>query len=215
MKIKILSFSCEIEALKNNNLFLHELAKNYPGALWVSYLKKRCMFDLEFQTIDKTAQLVSSGKVDPKTVAVFQHNRDKEADQLIDLGALPFYLSMYESPLYCGEFYDLIEKYAEKFHHVKIFGASLYESNNISQAFFPCFSQEQLRSTQGYLSWSERRFSSMVMGNKYVLTKSFGKYHNWQDRMWWILKFIRQAIKGPRLPKKIEIRNNQLAKPRF
>jgi hypothetical protein len=99
MKIKILSFSCEIEALKNNNLFLHELAKNYPGALWVSYLKKRCMFDLEFQTIDKTAQLVSSGKVDPKTVAVFQHNRDKEADQLIDLGALPFYVSLYESPL--------------------------------------------------------------------------------------------------------------------
>jgi len=215
MKIKILSFSCEIEALKNNNLFLPELAKDYPGALWVSHLKSRCRFNLEFQTIDKTVQLIKSGKVDPKTVAVFQHNIDKEADQLINLGALPFYLSMYESPLYCGEFYDFIEEYANKFHHVKIFGASLYQSDNICQAYFPCFSQEELRLTKGYLGWSERHFSSMVMGNKYVLTKSFVKYQNWRDRIWWILKFTRQYIKGPRLPKKIEIQNNQLQDFRY
>ena len=215
MKITILSFSTEIVELRNNNIFRFKIAEKYPGALWVHYLKKRCQFDLEFQTIDVTLQLIKDRKVDPSSVAVCQHNLDKEAEQLIGLGAHPFLLSMFESPLYCGEFYDLIERNVRKFHHVKIFGANCIQIKNISQAFFPCFSLKELSNHQQTLKWDERKFASMVMGNKYVLTSELSSYRNYQDKIWWILKYIRQYINGPKLPKKIQVCNIQLQDARY
>jgi hypothetical protein len=214
-KIKILSFSCEIKKLRNNNIFLLKNAQKYPGALWIYYLKSRCQFDLEFQTIDLTLKLIKDGKVDPSSVAVFQHNIDKEAEELIGHGAHPFFLSMYESPLYCGKFYDSIERQIKKFHHVKIFGAHSTQIQNLSQAFFPCYSLEELSFQQQTPKWDKRGFASMVMGNKYVLTRPFSSFKDYQDRIWWVLKFIRQYIKGPTLPKKIHVANTQLQDARY
>lgn len=215
MKIKILSFSSEIDHLKNNNIFCQKISQKYPGTLWVNFLKRRCPFNFEFQTADKTLTLINEGKVDPASVAVFQHNLDEEAIQLINQGAIPFLLSMYESPLYCGEFYDSIASHARKFHHVKIFGANLYKIENLSQAYFPSFSRNKLEPIKQISSWNERRFGSMVMGNKYVLSRPFYTYKNWQGWCWWLLKFLRQSLKGPKLPKSIDISKIQLQDMRY
>jgi hypothetical protein len=215
MKIKILSFSYEIHDLRDNRIFFHKIAQQYPGALWISYLKKSCPFDLEFQTVDRTLKLVMAGKVDPSTVAVFQHNIDKEATKLIRLGAFPFLLYMHESPLYCGKFYDSINVNVKKFHHVKIFGANLFKIDNLSQAYFPCFDQSQLKKRKKEIYWKDRRFASMVVGNKYVLTRPLTSFKKYRDWGWWFLKRIRQYIKGPRLPKKINICEAQLQDARL
>ena len=214
MNIKILSFSSEIIELRNNQIFSLEIAEKYAGALWVSYLKNRCPFDFEFQTVDKTLELVRVKKVDPSSVLVFQHNLDKEAALLIRLGAFPFLLSMYESPLYCGKFYETINENLTKFHHVKIFGANLFKSGNLSQAYFPCFSRDKCRSYQ-QKEWMALRFASMVIGNKYVLTRPLYSFNNLEDWTWWFAKFIRQYFMGPKIPKKIDIRKTQLQDMRY
>ena len=187
MNIKILSFSCEIEDLRSNNIFFPEIAQKFPGALWVYYFKKRCTFDLEFQTADLTLTLIKAGKVDPTTVAVFQHNLDEEATQLIKLGAIPFLLSMYESPIYCGKFYDSINQNVTRFYHVRIFGSNLFKTNNISHAYFPSFSIVNLGINKQVSSWKDRYFASIVMGNKYVLTRPFYTFRNFQDWVWYFL----------------------------
>jgi hypothetical protein len=215
MIIKILSFTCEIQALKNNNIFSLKIAQKYPGALWVYYLKTKCQYDLEFQTIDITLNLIKNGMIDPGSVAVFQHNLDKDAEQLIKLGAHPFLLSMYESPLYSGKFYDSIDGLLGKYQHIKIFGANNYKDKNLSQAYFPSFSSKDLKSPKQCLSWNKRRFASMVMGNKYVLARPLSSYHNFQDRIWWFIKFIRQHIKGYKLSKKKDTYRDQLQDKRY
>jgi len=215
MTIKVLSFSCEIDDLRDGRIFSLEIAQQYPGALWVRALKNRCPFDFEFQTVDKTLQLIRDGNLDPRAVAVFQHNLDRDASKLIGLGALPFLLSMYESPLYCGEFYDLIELNTANFRYVKVFGSNLLNYRNCGQAYFPSFSQSELNIARRTSDWEMRKFSSMVMGNKYVLTKSLTSFHNIQDWIWWLLKFIRQVLNGHKLSSKLDIRQYQLQDARY
>ena len=215
MIIKILSFSAEIEDLRDNRIFSLEIVKKYPGALWVIALKNRCPFDFEFQTADKTLQLIRDGEVDPRSVAVFQHNLDPDAIELIGSGAFPFLISMYESPLYCGEFYDLIDFNAAKFRYVRTFGFNLFNYQNVYQAYFPSFSQSEINASQHASDWRGRKFASMVMGNKYVLTSPLTSFHNIRDWIWWLLKYIRQSVNGPRLPKKLDVRQNQLQDARY
>ena len=215
MEIKVLSFSSEIEDLRDNRIFSLEIAQKYPGASWVSALKSRCPFDFKFQTVDKTLKLISDGNLDPKTVAVFQHNLDHDASKLISLGAFPFLLSMYESPLYCGKFYDLLDDNAENFRYIKVFGSNHFNYQNFGQAYFPSFSQSEINVSQHASGWETRKFASMVVGNKYVLTKPMTSFHHIQDWLWWPLKYIRQFINGHKLPKKIDVRQYQLQDARY
>jgi hypothetical protein len=215
MNIKIIAFSSEIEELRNNQLFDAQIAGKFPGALWAFFFKNRCPFNLECQTVDKTLKLIRENKLDPSTVLVFQHGLDKESIELINLGAHPFLLNMYESPLYCSSFYDKVSDYLDIFHYVKIFGGKKFKNKKLSQAYFPCFSISKLESHQPTKDWDKRRFAIAVMGNKYVLTRPLFSFTYWQDWVWWFAKSIRQYISGPRLPNKIHINEIQLQDKRY
>jgi hypothetical protein len=122
---------------------------------------------------------------------------------------------MFESPLYCGEFYDTINDNIRKFNHIKIFGGNIYNIKNVSQAYFPCFSQTKLVPQQQYQDWKDRKFASMVMGNKYVLTRHLHTFNYWQDWIWWAFKSTKQYLKGPKLPKTINVQKIQLQDFRY
>jgi hypothetical protein len=53
------------------------------------------------------------------------------------------------------------------------------------------------------------------MGNKYVLTRPLTSFYNILDWIWWVLKYVRQLVNGPKLPKKIEVHHNQLQDARY
>lgn len=215
MSIKILSFSADVPSLKNNKLFNSDDAVRYPGSSWVTHIKKLLPHSLEFQTADFTLKLVESGKVDPKSVAVIQHNLDIECAKLINLGALPFLLTMYESPLYAGRFYDCLDGKSKIFLNRMVFGAKSINKPNTVQAYFPSFSNEQILSDYCESDWSKRKFSCMVVANKYVLTKSIFCMRGFGDIFWWIAKFLRRHISGLYLTKTIDLQRYQLQDKRL
>jgi hypothetical protein len=196
MTIAIIAFSADVAPLKKNQLFESEVVMHYPGSSLASYVKKNSPPGIKFMTADVALDLIKHHQLNPKSVAVIQHNLDPECLELIELGSFPLLLTMYESPLYAGRFYDNLLEVSNKFRHAMLFGGSLLGKSGIKQAYFPCFSKQDLSSQTQELDWVKRAFASMVVDNKYVLTKSISSMRGLDDLLWWLAKSIRKHTSG-------------------
>jgi Glycosyltransferase family 10 (fucosyltransferase) C-term len=215
MNIKVAAFSADVLVLKNNQLFEGDIAALYPGSSFASYVKKLCHSDVVFYTADVALDLVKRHQLNPQCVAVIQHNQDPECVELIELGALPLLLTMYESPLYAGKFYDNFFVSSSKFHNVMVFGGDSLNIQGARQAYFPCFSEDDLLCATPVIEWGKRRFASMVMGNKYVLTKPLSFASDYRDALWWLAKLFRNFMSNFELSKTINVEKFQLQDKRL
>lgn len=215
MNIKVIAFSADIPELKNNGLFDIEIAAKYPGASLSGYVKKICNSSFHFYTADVALALVKCNKLNPSSIAIVQHNQDSDCAELIKMGSLPLLLTMYESPLYSGIFYDKLLSNSFEFKHLMVFGGDLLDIPGSMQAFFPCFNADDLKFPVSIHDWSERKFASMILGNKYVLTKPITFATDFRDIAWWMMKKFRNLMGGFALSKSLNVEDLQLQDKRL
>jgi hypothetical protein len=138
----VISISAEISDLQNNRLFDLAVANRYPGSQWAHELRKVVDPSIAIITADIALNLIERRECDPRNVYVIQHGEDPISVALIARGAKPFLLTMFESPLYAGRFYDEIESISKKFAYVMAYGANYLP--NFIPIRFPSFSKNEL-----------------------------------------------------------------------
>jgi len=166
MKLAICS---DIFEFQSNRLLNLAWSDRYPGTGWVGMLNDKIK-DLgwEMASGDIALSHVNCGYWDAKDVWVIQELNATHGRALISLGARPFVLTGFESPLYAYEFYDDLSIIAPKFANRILFGGafSLFDGtagSNI-QLFFPNFDEQNL---PPLVPWIDRKQLVMVAANKY------------------------------------------------
>ena len=192
----ILCFSADVAALRNNNLFDGKVCNRFPGARWVSHLKERSRWPIEFLTADVALDKVKAELVDARDILIVQHNFDSECDALVSAGATLFLLTMFESPLYAPGFYNTIASASARCRWLLTFeGLASGFGNNI-HAYFPSFAASDVYFPNDAMPWRNRQHACMVVANKYVLTRLFCVDSGPVFMLWWLLKAARQWLSG-------------------
>jgi hypothetical protein len=188
----LVSISAEVPNLFNNKLFILDIAKNYPGSAWAFRLNQ-ILNSSEFLcvTADVAFKSLTEQSLDPKNILVIQHNTDFYSQKLIELGAHPFLLIILESPLYAPKFFNSLKFLEKKFFSSMIFCSKSKENINRSAVRFPSFFENDL-TLKNPIAWHERKFSCMVLGNKYVPLHKLKESKNLHD----VLKIMRTTFKG-------------------
>jgi hypothetical protein len=199
MKKKIIiSCSVEIDDLKCGRLFNVQIAAIYPGSLWALSLKDLCLnTSYQVLTSDVVLSDVNSGKINIENVLVLQQGLDLVSSTLIQMGATPFMIMNFESPLYSGKFYDLLPILEKKFYNSLVFSSSGLASERRSNLRFPSFSISQIGSNSPS-DWSSRGFASMVVANKYVPLQRISDITSLEDFIWLLLMRGRRFFRGPK-----------------
>jgi hypothetical protein len=121
----------------------------------------------DFISGDIAIKAVRDGKLDPKDTYVIQEENARHGNKLISLGAVPFLLYSWESPLYASLFYDRLRWLAPKFQHRMLFNFAFdlfdgKEGKNHSM-LFPSFDVSDILEPK---LWSERKELAMIAANK-------------------------------------------------
>jgi hypothetical protein len=166
--IKAISYCTDAVVLHGNRILDQNIAKNYPGALWVSILA-RIAYEagIEVVTGDVAISNISANKWEPSEILVIQEQSALQAVELLNLGAVPLVLVCAESPLYIPKFYASLPRISASFKNRILFRGAFSQTSLIGEnhaLYFPSFSREQEIST---ISWNERKFLVMVAANKY------------------------------------------------
>jgi hypothetical protein len=159
-------------------------------------------------------QQIEAGNLDPRRVLVIQHGTEKASQRLVDLGAVPFMLMNFESPLYSGDFYDQLDELEEKFIFSQVFSSMCSESAKRRSARFPSFQLESIQGQTGS-KWEIRHFASMVVSNKYVALQSFNDIEGVEEFLWWLANQLRHLIRGNPAPVSFDLRDLQLQDKRL
>ena len=166
MKVAICTDEQEFQA---NRILDKSLAKKFPGALWVSFLadflKKN---GIEVVTGDIALLNIQTRRLRPKDILVIQHLDSIEGKKMVNLGAIPFILISFESPLYGYSFYDRLPGIAPKFSNRILFPGFFKfleaHSGKNFPAYLPSFTQEDI---QPIINFGRRKFLVMIAANKY------------------------------------------------
>lgn len=153
---------------QENRILDANIAKDFPGALWVTKLAQFAQErGIEVVTGDLAITKIQEGIWKPSDILVIQEESCLLGSELVRLGAKPFVLVCFESPLYARNFYAHLPKISEQFSNRLLFrGAfsrtSLRGVNHVLH--FSSFSQGLKTEA---VDWSGRRFMVMVAANKY------------------------------------------------
>jgi hypothetical protein len=199
----IIAFSTDAVVFQENKILDEDIAKSYPGALWVTKLAKIAEErGIKVVTGDVAILNIQAKKWRSSDILVIQDESSSIGFELLRLGAIPLILICAESPLYVPSFYANLSKTSALFKNRILFrGAfectSLKEGNHVLH--FPSFSSY---SEEDNVPWGQRKFLVMVAANKYWKIKR--KIH--MQLMAW----IRDAILGRKLYTPQEITDQQL-----
>lgn len=211
----LISFSAEIPELSCNKLFIPAIACKFPGASWPSELN-RILTNSQFScvTADVALEMLSKKIIRPENILVIQHNTDPLSKKLIELGSIPFLITIFESPLYAPNFYNSISILEKIFCHSLVFCDLKDENSKRSAVRFPSFFQKNL-TAQNPQPWKNRKFSCMVVGNKYVPLQTFKDLNNIYEFTWLFIMRIKRLIRTKNESLPISLRNAQLQDKRI
>ncbi|MCL5798051.1 MAG: glycosyltransferase family 10 [Patescibacteria group bacterium] len=164
----ILAICVDIQAFYKNKILDGNYARQFPWAGWASEFlplaKKR---DVDVATGDIALEMVHAGKWKAKDIFVISELDASQAKELIGLGARPFILSAFESPLIAYNFYDKLKDLSVKFPYRLLFpgafGLAAGDGKNI-RAYFPNFDPSEIKRP---VAWDKRKFICMVAANKF------------------------------------------------
>jgi len=157
------------QEFRENRILDKSWAKKFPGALWVSFLADSLKRKkIEVVTGDIALANIQFRGWNPKEVLVIQGLDAIHGKQLIKLGAKPFILMGFESPLYAPNFYDNLPKIAPQFTH-KILYSGAFKNFAAKKglnhlAYFPSYTRNDIIRVK---KWIGRKFLVMVAANKY------------------------------------------------
>lgn len=153
---------------QRNRILDESIAKDFPGALWVTRLAQFAgARGIELVTGDLAIERIQEGKLKPSEVLVIQEENCLLGFELTKMGAKPFLLFSAESPLYARNFYAHLPEISAIFRNRILFRgvfANASEGGVNHVMHFPSFNQGI---EEEAVEWSSRRFMVMVAANKY------------------------------------------------
>jgi hypothetical protein len=163
-----IAFCTAASVFQGNRILEENIAKDFPGALWVTRLAQFAEErGIEVVTGDLAIARIQEGKLKPSEVLVIQEENCSLGFELTKMGAKPFLLFSAESPLYARNFYAHLPEISALFRNRILFRgvfASASEGGVNHVMHFPSFNQ----GVEGVaVDWSSRRFMVMVAANKY------------------------------------------------
>lgn len=171
---------------------------------------------VQFKVIsaEEALSLVRTRKLNLSSLIVIQHGLDKECRKLIDSGAVPFMLMMLESPLYAGEFYDQLESHAKDFLFVQVFSSISNQNDRRQSLHFPSFSLKKFPVNVSD-EWESRKFSCMVVANKFLTFPSFGEVSDIDELLWFIGNKFWQILRPNPSARTLDMKKLQLQEKRL
>ena len=171
-----LAICSDIKEFKEDQLRDEQWSRKFPGSGWIT-----CLYDLATRSSinissgDIAIQNIKSNKWVATDVYVIQDMASKEAEFLLALGAKPFLITCFESPLYAPSFYRNIDQIADKFIYKMGFpftGNQFEIAGSMgSMGFrFPTFYVKDIKDIR---PWSFRKNLVLVAANKYRVSKVF------------------------------------------
>lgn len=158
-------FCTDAKVFLRNAIFDPDIAKNYPGALWLSELKKKITSkNVEFFTADIALERINEGKLIPSNIIVVQEESSIYGSKLIALGAKPFLITCAESPMYASKFYKSLPRISAAFSHRILFRGNISNNKKDHILYFPSFDNNINIKLK---NWNDRKFSVLVASNKY------------------------------------------------
>ncbi len=211
----VISFSAEIPELRNNKLFIPDIARGYPGASWPSELNK-ILTNSQFccVTADIALEMLSNKIIKPERILVIQHNMDPLSKKLIELGSIPFLITIFESPLYAPNFYNSLNKLEQIFYYSLVFCDLKDENSKRSAVRFPSFFKNN-STIQNQQPWKDRKFSCMVVGNKYVPLQTFKDTNNISEFSWLLIMRLKRLLRPKNESLPTSLRDAQLQDKRI
>lgn len=165
---RVIAFCSEAAPFSENRILQREVAKKYPGALWIPDLADKLLQrGIPMVTGDVALRQVRAGELVPSNILVIREDQSTEADELIHLGAKGQVLLCCESPLFAASFYRSLSLISRNFNHCVIFRGVIQDAFPLVTAhalYFPSFDMTHLNMG---LPWSGRKHLVMVAGNKY------------------------------------------------
>ena len=165
---KILVYCTDAEIFQNNRILDEKIAADYPGALWVLRLSEVLSKQgIKTVTGDVARLLIKREGVVASNFILIQEECAADGIELIKLGAIPFLITSFESPLYSYNFYKNIKTITSKYMNRVLFSGSLenVDLNGKNHALhFPCYS---LLQKAEIVPWEQRKFIVMIAANKY------------------------------------------------
>lgn len=165
---RVVAFCTRAAAFSENRILQREIARQYPGALWVPELADRLYLrGISMVTGDVALRQVRAGELQVSDVWVIEEDLSAEAEDLIRLGARGKVLFCCESPLFAASFYRSLTRISLSFDHCVVFQGAIKDASPLvggHTLYFPSFDANQRHADQ---PWSARKYLVMVAGNKY------------------------------------------------
>jgi len=167
---KIVAICTDIEIFNKNKLLDKEFSKSAIGAGWVYLLNELLQsYGIKVITGDIAIKMIGTKELEPEDVLIIQELDAKHGKMLAKMGAHPFILTGFESPIYAYKFYDQLSTICPKFKHKILYSGTFkeFQSNmgqTKTQAYFPAYYQAELPEIK---PWSDRKEIVMVIANKF------------------------------------------------
>jgi hypothetical protein len=171
-----LAICSDIKEFKLDQLQDELWSRNFPGAGWITCLYKvATASSANVASGDIAIRNVRSNKWLACDIYVIQDMDSKDAEKLLELGARPFLITCFESPLYAPRFYQNVSQIAEKFKYKIGFpfkGKKCKFSESVGNIDFrfPSFYLKDMKEIQ---SWNSRKKIILVAANKYITNRVF------------------------------------------
>ena len=165
-----------LEVFKGDRLRDKQWSRRFPGSGWVT-----CLYQLGVESCvnivsgDIAIENIKTHKWMAKEVLVIQDLTSQEAGYLLSMGAVPFMITCFESPIYEPNFYKYAEKISRKFKYKLGFsfandGVGIDKSDGVLECKFPSYYREDMRDIR---PWSTRKNIVAVAANKYRTNKIY------------------------------------------
>lgn len=180
------ALGAEIPALAENRFFEPGIDARFPGTGWAAPLRDLLAArGIEMVTADQALLTIERGEARASDYRLIQHCIDPTCERLAALGAVPWIIQCFESPLYASRFYDRLRRLSSPFRHFIGFldeESAIAGGGRIHQLRFPIL--PALPAASG--DWPSRKNrAALVAGNKFPRSCWDGLSPS--PREWWRL----------------------------
>lgn len=165
---KVVALCTGAAPFRENQILLREIARKYPGALWVPELADKLLLrGISMVSGDVALRQVRAGESLASDIWVVADDHSSEAAELIRLGAKGKVLLCGESPLFAASFYRSLSRVSRRYDHCIVFRGVVKDASPLVEAHILYFPSFEINYRCADLPWSARKYLVMVAGNKY------------------------------------------------
>lgn len=165
---KILVYCTDTKIFQQNRILEKKIAAKYPGALWVKRLSEIVSKQgINTVTGDVARLLLEREGFEVSSFILIQEEGAADGIELVKMGAVPFLITSFESPIYAYDFYKNIKTITSKYMNRVLYSGAIEKVDLNGQnhdLHFPCYTF--LQKTE-IVPWERRKFIVMIAANKY------------------------------------------------